>query len=426
MPKLLSATLTLFFCISLSAQPVLKEGNPVSVGVSAERLQRIDKLMQEYVDKKWIPGASILIAREGKIVYHKAFGFSNPDTKKPLQRDDIFRIASQTKAVTSVGIMMLYEEGKLLLDDPVSRYIPEFGKMQVLDKFNAADTSYTTVPAKTAITIRHLLTHTSGIGYAQIGTAESNAIYYKNGVFAGIGVGHLLLADQMKKLATLPLLHQPGEKWTYGLNCDLLGYLIEVISGKTLDAFFRTRIFEPLGMKDTYFYLPKEKYNRLVRVSTENENKESVLLKDAEFNLNGNVVVDYPNTDGRLYSGGGGLSSTALDFGIFMQMLLNKGEYNGKRLLSPTSVKMMCSPQFQPAYWDDKVMGLGFGLYTEKSVAKTPPSAGSFEWGGFFSSSYWVDPEKKIIAQLFINQFPHSHGEIHNKFKVLVYGALER
>ena len=243
---------------------------------------------------------------------------------------------------------------------------------------------------------------------------------------AGLGVGNLLLADQMKALAKLPLVHQPGEKWTYGLNSDLLGYLIEVVSGQTLDAFFRTRIFEPLGMKDAYFYLPKEKYSRLVRLSTENEKKESILMTENEFNLNGSVVVDYPKTNGTLFSGGGGLSCTALDYGIFMQMLLNNGEYNGKRLLSPTAVTMMRSPQFQPAYWDDKAMGLGVGIYTEKSVAKTPPSAGSFEWGGFFSSSFWVDPEKKVIAQLFINQFPHSHGEIHNKFKVLVYGALEK
>lgn len=425
MRSLLLFLLTITISLGLVAQNVLKEADPALAGVSKERLQRLDNLMQEYLDKKWIPGATILIARDGKIVYHKAFGYSNPDTKTPLKKDDIFRIASQTKVITAVAVLMLYEEGKFLLDDPVEKYIPEFSKMQVLDKFNAADSSYTTVPAKSAFTIRQLLTHTSGIGYAQIGTPESNAIYFKGGVVGGLGAENEVLADQMKKLAKLPLMHQPGEKWTYGLNMDLLGYLVEVVSGQSLDEFFRKRIFEPLGMKDTYFYLPKEKHNRLVRVSTENEKKESILFKETHFELNGRSTVDYPNANGKLYSGGAGLASTAYDYGLFMQMLLNGGTYNGKRLLSPTTVKMMHSPQFQPAYWDDKYMGLGVGIYTEKSIAKTPPGPGSFEWGGFFSSSFWVDPEKKIIAQLFINQFPHSHGEIHNKFKVLVYGAIE-
>lgn len=417
--------LALLCTLALGAQTAFEFNNPASVGMSADRLQRIDKLMQEYVDKKWIPGASMLIAKDGKVVYHKAFGFADIDARKPLTKDAIFRIASQSKAITSVAVMILYEEGKFLLDDAIGKYIPEFSKMQVLDKFNAADTTYTTVPAKRAITIRDLLTHSSGISYAQIGSPEANAIYYKNGVYAGIGVPNLLLADQMKILAKLPLVHQPGEKWTYGLNTDLLGYLVEVVSGQSLDAFLRTRIFEPLGMKDTYFYIPKEKQGRLVSVATENDKKESITLK-GEFELNGKAQVDYPNMNGRLYSGGAGLVSTALDYGIFMQMLVNEGEYNGQRILSPMSVKMMRSPQYNPEGWTETTMGLGFGVFTNKSEGKTPVSPGTYQWGGFFSSSYWIDPEKKIVAQLFINQFPHSHGEIHDKFKVLVYAALEK
>src|SRR5690606_33940078 len=200
--------------------------------------------------------------KDGKIVYHKAIGYNDLDKKTPLKRDAIFRIASQTKAITSVAVMMLYEEGKFLLKDPISKYIPEFAKPRVLDKFNAEDTTYTTVPTKREITIHDLLTHTSGIGYAQIGSKEANAIYAKNGIVGGIGVGQILLADKIKKLGTLPLFHQPGEQWTYGLNTDVLGYLVEVASGMSLDEFFRKKIFEPLGMKDTYFYLPREKYNR--------------------------------------------------------------------------------------------------------------------------------------------------------------------
>jgi Beta-lactamase class C and other penicillin binding proteins len=210
-------------------------------------------MLQGYVDRQRVNGVVGLLIRDGKIVYHKSFGYDDIDAKTPMKKDAIFRIASQTKAITSVAAMILYEEGKFNLDDPIANYIPEFKNPKVLDKFNMEDTTWTTVPARREITFRDLMTHTSGIGYAQIGSPTANAIYHKLGVFLEIGSGKLLLADQMKKLATAPLLHQPGERFTYGLNSDLLGYLIEVISGMSLDQFFRTRIFEPLGMKDTYF-----------------------------------------------------------------------------------------------------------------------------------------------------------------------------
>ena len=237
-------------CISVisfsqSSAGILKEVSPAAGGFSAERLTRIDKLFQEYTDKKFIGGASAIVVHNGVIVYYKAFGYNDAATKKAQLKDDIFRIASQTKAITSVAVMMLYEQGKFLLDDAVSQYIPEFKNPKVLDKFNEADSSYTTVPAKREVTIRDLLTHTSGIAYAQIGSKESNAIYYKNGIVAGIGVDKIILGDKMKKLGAMPLFHQPGEKWTYGLNTDLLGYLVEVVSGMSLDEFFKKNIFQP-------------------------------------------------------------------------------------------------------------------------------------------------------------------------------------
>ena len=245
-----------------------------------------------------------------------------------MQKDGIFRIASQTKAITSVAIMILFEEGKLLLDDPVSKYIPAFKKQQVLDKFNAADTTYTTVPAKKEITIRELLTHTSGLGYAQIGSKEANAIYAKNNLTAGIGVQDDKLLDAMNRLAKLPLMHQPGEKWTYGLNSDLLGCLVEVISGMTLDDFFRTRIFEPLDMKDTYFHIPYSKTYKLVNLYREDSTGH--LVKGESNMLNGPVGVNYPLIGSNYYSGGAGLSSTIYDYAVFLQMLLNNGIYNGR------------------------------------------------------------------------------------------------
>ncbi len=425
MKKLLLLSITVCFVLfSFSQNSILKDASPETAAMSANRLKRIDNLLQEYIDKKWIAGGTAIIARDGKIIYHKALGYDDVDKKTALKRDAIFRIASQTKAITSVAIMMLYEEGKLLLDDPLSRYIPEYKNQQVLDKFNAADTTYTTVPAKRDITIRDLLTHTSGIGYAQIGSKEATAIYAKHGVVGGIGVGKIVLADKMKILGSLPLLHQPGDQWTYGLNTDLLGYLVEVVSGISLDEFFKKRIFDPLGMKDTYFYLPKEKYNRLVTLYTEDSLK---LIKKAAdvFEIKGEFTSNYPATEGTYFSGGGGLSSTALDYAIFMQMLLNGGEYNGKRILSRASVHMMTISQYDKINWPDNKMGLGFSVYTEKSSAVSPLSPGSYSWGGMFSSSYWIDPKEKIVAQLFLNQYPQSHGEIHEKFKVLVYGALK-
>ena len=403
--------------ITLQALPV--------TGVSTERLSRIDQLIKEYVDKQWIAGATAIIVKDGKTIYHKSIGYKDLETKTPLTNNAIYRIASQTKAITSAGVMILYEEGKILLDDALSKYIPEFKNLEVLDKYNEKDTTYTTVPAKREITIRDLLTHTSGIGYAQIGNSKMNAIYSKAGVWDGIGVGKLLLEDQMKILARQPLFNQPGEQWTYGLNSDLLGYLIEVVSGMTLDRFFREKIFEPLGMKDTYFYLPTSKHARLVSLATEDKERK-VVKAPPTLNINGTFYSDFPNGEGTFLSGGGGLSSTAYDYAIFMQMLLNNGVYNGKRILSKTAVRLMTTNQIgQLSFRNGNNFGLGFELVTQEGSARTPFSVGSYSWGGMFSSTYWIDPKEKIVAQLFINQYPNSHGEIQSKFKALVYQALE-
>lgn len=403
---------------------LLKESTPGMAGFETKVLNQIDAVLQLYVDNKWIGGATALIARDGKIAYYKAVGYHDPDTKQMMQRNEIFRIASQTKAITSVAVMMLYEEGRFLLDEPISQFIPAFSNPVVLDTYNATDTTFTTKPAKREITIRDLLTHTSGINYAQIGSNTFNAIYSKYGITSGIGVGKLLLGDEIKKLAKLPLSHQPGEKFTYGLNTDVLGYLVEVISGMPLDKFFKTRIFDPLGMKDTYFYLPKSKQSRLTALNKEDNNK-LIVKTGHSFYINGTWITDYPNTEGTYFSGGGGLSSTAYDYGLFMQMMLNKGTYNGHRILSPSTVKMMTTNQTALMGVSESNFGLGFSITTAKDEAKLGVSPGSYLWGGMFSSTYWIDPEKHVIAQLFINQRPMSHGEIHDKFKALVYAALK-
>lgn len=422
---ILSIVCTHSFVAAYAQTPktLVTPSTPATAGFSAERLSRIDNLLQEYVDKGRMNGAVGLIIRDGKIAYYKSVGYNNAPGD-PLQKDAIFRIASQTKAITSVAIMMLYEEGKFMLDDPLSMYVPEFKGQRVLDKFNKEDTSYTTIAAKREVTIRDLLTHTSGLGYAQIGSPEANAIYAKAGVVGGIGVDKILLADKMKILGKLPLFHQPGEKWTYGLNTDVLGYLVEVMSGMSLDKFMRTRIFEPLGMKDTYFYLPKEKYKRLVMLYTEDTATKKVVPMPAHIGINGAFNRDYPATEGTYFSGGGGLSSTIYDYALFLQMLLNGGEYNGKRILSRNSVRMMTMNQIGDINRGLNKFGLGFGITTDKGSSLLPTQEGTFEWGGMFATSYWVDPKEKLVALLYRNVYPTRWGALSGYFKVLTYQAI--
>lgn len=402
------------------AQTITQTAKPETAGFSAERLKRIDAGLNDWVSKGWINGAVGLIVRNGKIVYYKSAGFNDAEAKSAMQKDGIFRIASQTKAIASVAVMMLYEEGRFLLDDAVSKYIPAFANEKVLDKFNEKDTTYTTVPAKRQITIRDLLTHTSGLGYAQIGSKEANAIYAKNNLTAGLYVQNDNLSDAMKRLGALPVMHQPGEKWTYGLNVDVLGYLVEMWTGMSLENFFRQRIFEPLGMKDTYFNLPAEKADRLVYLYSEDSTGHLIKQTGKVFNLD----VNYPLRKKTYFSGGSGLSSTVYDYAVFLQMLLNGGEYNGKRLLSRNTVRMMTMNQIGNIDFGDDKFGLGFAVVTEKGSARFPSQAGTFSWGGAFSTSYWADPKEKMIVILYRQLFATKHGELGDKFRVLAYQAL--
>ncbi|HBC80148.1 MAG TPA: serine hydrolase [Bacteroidales bacterium] len=394
----------------------LRVSTPESVRVSSERLNRIDTMLIKSINNGWIAGAVGFIARDGKIIYNRAFGVSDLETKMPMQTDNIFRIASQTKAIVSIGLMMLFEEGKFLLDDPVSKYIPEFASPQVLDKFNVKDTTFTTVPAKREVTIRDLLTHTSGIDYAGIGSPTMKAIYAKAGFTGGFGNEKVTIGDDIKILGKLPLVHQPGERFTYGLNVDVVGYLIEILSGEKLDKYLKSRIFDPLEMTDTWFYLPEDKKSRLVKVITENSDHKVVQMPQD--------MVNYPLAKGVYFSGGGGLSSTTMDYAVFLQMLLNKGEYNGKKLLSSRTVELITSNQIGDLNLGVDKFGLGFELTTERGQAILGISEGSFAWGGYFATTYWADPEKKLVGLLFMQQVPLSHGEIQSKFKAMVYQTL--
>jgi CubicO group peptidase (beta-lactamase class C family) len=391
---------------------------PEDNGMSAARLERIDKMIQEHINNKWIPGAVVLVVRNGKAVYSRAYGQSDVENKIAMKKDNIFRIASQSKAITSTAVMMLYEEGKFTLDDPISRYIPEFKNPRVLGTVNWRDTTFTTTPAKSEITIRQLLTHTSGIDYAGIGTQEFRAIYAKAGIPSGIGNHDMVLADKMKILGTLPLKHHPGEAYLYGLNLDVLGYLVEVISGMTFDQFLRTRIFQPLGMNDTYFYLPKEKHSRLVPLY---EPKEGSIAR-ATGKVFDDVDPMYPTLEGKYFSGGAGLSSTVEDYAKFLQMFLNKGEYNGQRLLSRKTVELIMSPQVQPPLTNQ--IGLCFGLETDKNDYQSIMSIGSFSWGGAYNTQYWADPKERLIGVIFMNTYGGTGRGTSDKFKVLTYTSI--
>jgi CubicO group peptidase (beta-lactamase class C family) len=420
MKKLLSIIIISWLAVPLFftlAGQQFQEAAPAAVNMSPVRLARIDAVIRQAVDSGWIAGADAFIARDGKIIYNKAFGLADAEKKTPMETNSIFRIASQTKAITSVAAMILFEEGKFLLDDPVSKYIPEFAHPGVIDKYNPADTTYTTVPAKREITVRDLLTHTSGIEYAGIGSDMMRAIYAKAGIPGGFGAAGPKIGDKMKALGRMPLLHNPGEKFTYGLNVDVVGYLVEIWSGESLDHFMRTHIFEPLGMSDTYFYLPQSKYDRLVRVSTFDSNHRLIASP--------NDYLNYPKLNGTYFSGGAGLSSTTRDYAIFLQMMLNKGVYNGKRILARRTVEMMTSNQLGKIDYGVNKFGLGFEITTAEGQAKLGVSEGSFSWGGYFATTYWADPKEKLVCLIYFQMMGMTHGEITDKFRALVYQALD-
>lgn len=409
----------------------LTEGAPELAGFSSERLALADSLIETYMANDWLPGGVFLLARHGRIVYYKNFGYRTTAKEQPYQKDDIFRIASMSKAVTCVSIMQLYERGQLRLDDPVYQYIPAFKNAAVLNQFNEKDSSYTTTPVKKPITIRMLLTHTSGLMYGYKAPHPFNVLYdkYKLG-HDGFGSETETTEDFVNRIAQVPLAFQPGEHYRYGFSIDVLGRIVEVVSGQSLSAYFKANIFEPLGMTDTQFYLPKDKYDRLVPMYA--QSRDNALSMTTEGGMAG--TTEYPKfTDVGYYAGGAGLTSTAMDYARFIEALVNDGEYNDHRILGRKTIEVMTADQMialnRLGHGYSKTPGntycLGFNLRTEEGAAMDSKSPGTFEWGGYYSTKFFIDPTEDLIFVGMTQVMPFHHGEFYDKLTAVLYGAIE-
>ncbi|AQG78191.1 serine hydrolase domain-containing protein [Spirosoma montaniterrae] len=420
----------LLLTTSLFAQPkpqtFTPAQSPAGVGFSPERLNRVDAFLQGLVDQGIAPNAVTFVARRGQVVHHKAFGYSNLEKKTPLRRDAIYRIASQSKAITTVALMTLHEEEKFLLDDPISKYIPAFKNANVLvsyDRQNPTGGSYQTRPAKSEITIRQLLAHNAGIPYEHpLQNRPEFAVPFFNSVKPD------KLEDVVNRLATRPLLNDPGTDSTgkgfvYGLNTDIIGRLVEVLSGKPLDVALRERVLDPLGMTDTYFYLPSDKAGRLVELYDKGKADRPLVLHPNETYRN------YAISGARTYfSGGAGLVSTVEDYARFCQMLLNGGTFNNRRILGRKTVEMMTRNQIGAAkVWErEDKFGLGFQLITEGSHYGDQATPGAYTWGGMYCSEFTIDPKEDLILLVFTNVQPYAHyNDFVRKFRTAVYQALE-
>ena len=391
--------------------------------IDLERLKVVEELLTDDINNNKIPGAVVLVGNEKGIVYQKAFGVKNPLTNEKYSTDDIFRIASMTKAITSVAVLKLWEDGKINLDDPIEKYIPEFKDAEILETFNEKDSSYTSKPSTKKITIRQLLTHTSGIGYDFIdGNPSIKAIFHKkkqsfmkNGVMCFCDED-VTIGEAIRNLADVPLHHEPGEKFTYSMGLDVLGYMIEIVTGKKLDVFYREEIFDPLDMNDTYFYLPDSKKERLVPVQTKKLD-DWVIFEDDRFNEN------YPVEGKRkFFAGGCGLSSTVEDYYKFLSVFLNNGKYKGKSFIGKQTNDLIFQNQLPESFGFG--IGLALGIVLEKDLKSGGTgTAGTLLGGGYWNTSCFTDPNDKVIGIIF-KQTQKISDNSSNLFKRAVVSSI--
>jgi CubicO group peptidase (beta-lactamase class C family) len=405
------------------AEP-LPSARPEQVGLSPERLDRIGQLLKTDIEKGQIPGAVALVARKGRVAYFESFGSRDQASGAPMSKDAIFRIYSMTKPIASVAAMMLVEEGKVVLTDPVSKFLPPLKTLEVsVQRFDPATgkAAYSTVPAEREITVQDLLRHTSGFTY---GDTTSHAIVKEAYTKNGVDWKDITAAEQVERLAKAPLLYQPGTRWEYGLSTDVVGRVVEAVSGTTLGQFFQERIFAPLKMSDSGFWVPKEKAERIAEpFRTDPTTGKPIELID---------VTVPPKND----SGGGGGVATTMDYARFCQMLLNGGSLDGARILSRTTVNLMASDHLGPIAeagpspaqglmgTPGYTFGLGFAVRRGAGVAGVHGSAGDYTWGGFAGTYFWIDPKEELFGILMTQQPGPIRVQYRKLFRQLVYQAI--
>lgn len=397
--------------------------NDAPRGMSQARLAVLDATMERYVEEGKLAGAVVMIHQDGREVFSEAYGWRDREAGDRMEEDDIFRIASQTKALTSVAIMMLMEEGKLVLDDPLSKFLPEWSKTTVAVAKEGG--GYEVVPAKRPITIRDLLSHSAGISY---GSGPGEKAWRDAGIFGWYFADKTeTVADVVKRMAALPMAAQPGEAWVYGYNTDILGVVVEKLSGKSLDVFFRERLTDPLGMTDTSFCLPPAKSSRLAVVYSAKDGKSERAADPGAWVGQGHIGQGhYANGPCRAFAGGAGLLSTAADYSRFLEMLRRGGELDGKRYLSRKSVEQMsqnalATATFQPG----QGFGLGFRITEEPGVMGNLGSVGDYGWGGAYHSTYWIDPAEGLTVSFMTQLIPAGGLDTQTKLRALIYAALE-
>lgn len=393
------------------------------VGFSPDFEQDLDSYIEQAVNDQVIPGGTFLVAKDGKVVYQNSFGKVGERLYSP---SDIFRLASMTKALTNVSMMQLVESGKVSLDDPIYEYLPAYKNQVVLDDFNSNDSTYTTVPVKQPVTIRHLMTHTSGIVYGSFNPGKLMAVYEQFDMNVGFSHAEWSTEEWIDRLAEVPLAHQPGDRFSYGLNMDVMGRIIEVVSGQKLDEYFKEHIFDVVGMEDTYFYLPEEKFKRLtpvmMKVNGKYVNSDEIGMK---------ALTDYPTRGPRdFFAGGAGLSGTIMDYTKFIQTLVE----GGGDLLGPDALAEMTRDQMpevinnyeQYPQGPDGSFALGFQLYQDKPSKKSPKSPGTYEWSGYFNTQFFIDPSEQMVfvGLTQINGF--NQRSFWNEMYQMIYAGIEQ
>ena len=408
---------------SIAVGQDLRMAPPAQLGLDPDRLEHIVTLVEDAVERQEVAGAVTLIARLGRVGHLEAVGWRDIADRAPMETDTLFRIASMTKAVTSVAAMQLYESGALMLDDPVSRYVPAFAPVEVLAPGGGLG------PPSRPVTIRHLLTHTSGLSYRFLAPPQLAARYIEAGITDGLAQTPGTVGEMVDRLAALPLLHEPGARFTYSLGVDVLGRVVEVVSGRSLADYMAAEIFEPLGMVDTGFFRDPADADRYATVYAPGSDGLVEVPEAPVTSPDGRTVYSagYPYDGPRTYhSGGAGLTSTISDYARFLLALLNGGELDGARILGRRTVQLMTRDHLAGLGVPDtgQRFGLGFAISGDPGVTGGPRSAGAFGWLGFFNTVYWVDPEEQLVAIIMTQLYPNNRSRLTDRFEVAVYSAI--